>query len=170
MPGRPGQALTAKEIEEIERYNQLGLQRPNKYHDVVFDSSRTGGAGYRWKTNEERRAGDEEARRLTRAGDEVEKALRQTMDAAQGRATSEEAATGEGEGSPFLTDSDFRMTESLVEGGPAAIPGAPSFGAAPRPEPKPMPAAVATAMRKVAQPSTGEKRAAGAPPAAEDQG
>lgn len=142
MPGRPGQALTRREVEEIEAYNAAGVERPAKYDDVVYDGT-AGVATYRWATNDEKRAATEAARDAARAAAESERLRARVRDLVEGRGYSEDSSAEEG--SPFAAEgAPVPMPEDYVPGGANAPIGSVSSGTR---SPEPMPAGLAAAMR-----------------------
>lgn len=137
MPGRPGQPLTRKEVEEIEAYNAAGVARPSKYDDAVFDSSAPGGATYRWATAEEKRRATEDAREAAKAAADRERTMTRVRDIAAGRAVSEDES--QEEGSPFGVGDQVPTGDQVPA--PEGLVRVEARG------PEPMPASLANALR-----------------------
>lgn len=134
MPGRPGQPLTRKEVEEIEAYNAAGVARPAKYDDAVYDG--TAGIGtYRWATTEEKRSAADASRDAAKTSAEAHKMTARVRDLVEGRGYREEENAEEG--SPFADTGAFQPPSGNVTTAPTqALTG-----------PVPMPASLANALR-----------------------
>lgn len=168
MAGRSGQNLTLREEEEIGIYSEAGVARPAKYDDAVYDSNRLGGPGHRWKTQEEKRAGEEQARQEARVGQAREKAVAQVREAAQRRVNRELAGLAPEDEEEEAPPVEPPVTDVVAEP-PVVLMGAGgdgeavTTGTAPRTV-KPMPAAVANALRQTKPPSTARAAAPASTP------
>jgi hypothetical protein len=57
-----GTWLTPEQVAQLEAYSEQGLARPAEFDDVVFDNTRPQGGGYRWRTEGEKKAADEDSK------------------------------------------------------------------------------------------------------------
>lgn len=100
---KDGQFLSEDEVKEYLAYVDQGLAPPDKFNDVVFDGTMINRAGYRWKTADERKAGEAAAEDAAAASREVERLQAKAREEAAKRGSTVPvvgarvpAATGEG--------------------------------------------------------------------------
>lgn len=77
----PGKVLTVEETQDMLAYDEVGMPRPDRYNDVVFDGTQIQGAVYRCRTNAEQ--------------EEAEAAANGAKEAAAARAARMERVEGE---------------------------------------------------------------------------
>lgn len=65
----PGHVLTIEETQDMLAYDEVGMPRPDRYKDVVFDATGIQGAVYRVRTDAEQAEADASATSAKEASD-----------------------------------------------------------------------------------------------------
>lgn len=75
MAGKEGQQLSDADVAEFASYHNAGLAVPDKFADVVQESTGPQGTVYRYATAEEKRTAKEQAEALQAATEQHERFL-----------------------------------------------------------------------------------------------